>query len=169
MNSSKNAIWMFKWNKRSTRISGHSTATLSRWWTLTFLYPIFFLLVTTFLFAQLFNVVFIIMHSQNYPNNPNVGLYMFLVFGINLPWTLVCIRNFIVVPNTPVKRTFCIIYDSILTKVSSGLSIQETVCLIHFFFLAILSESSGAHDLQHSWFSATSVSRDQFNYHGIEH
>ena len=41
------------------------------------------------------------MHAFNYPDNLNYGLYMFLVLGINLPWTLSCVRNYIIVPNTP--------------------------------------------------------------------
>jgi len=63
-----------------------------------------------------FNIMFIIMHLANYPDNPNPSLYYFLVFGINLPWTLSCVRNYITVPNTPDTRIFVIIYDTILTK-----------------------------------------------------
>jgi hypothetical protein len=44
------------------------------------------------------------MHIYNYPDNPNYGLYYFMVFGINLPWTLSCVRNYVVVPNTPGKK-----------------------------------------------------------------
>ena len=52
----------------------------------------------TWWFATLvFNVVFIIQHSANYPDNQNPDLYNFLVFGINMPWTLSCVRNYIVV------------------------------------------------------------------------
>jgi hypothetical protein len=44
----------------------------------------------------IFNVLFIIMHQYNYPDNPNTGLYLFLIFGINMPWTLSCVRNYVV-------------------------------------------------------------------------
>ena len=36
-------------------------------------------------------------------------LYGFLVFGINLPWTLSCVRNYIVVPASPNTRLFVIV------------------------------------------------------------
>eukprot|EP00615_Pteridomonas_danica_P005853 CAMPEP_0114339576 /NCGR_PEP_ID=MMETSP0101-20121206/7817_1 /TAXON_ID=38822 ORGANISM="Pteridomonas danica, Strain PT" /NCGR_SAMPLE_ID=MMETSP0101 /ASSEMBLY_ACC=CAM_ASM_000211 /LENGTH=2941 /DNA_ID=CAMNT_0001472581 /DNA_START=113 /DNA_END=8938 /DNA_ORIENTATION=+ len=64
----------------------------------------------------IFNIMFIIMHSANYPNDTNPGLYLFLVFGINLPWTLSCVRNYILVPTTPRARFFVVIYDVALTK-----------------------------------------------------
>ena len=51
-----------------------------------------------------FNVLFIIMHLYNYPEKPNYSLYYIMVFGVNLPWTLSCVRNYIVVPNTPGKE-----------------------------------------------------------------
>lgn len=38
------------------------------------------------------------------------------VFGINLPWTLLCLRNYIIVPDTRRARIFCILFDSIVTK-----------------------------------------------------
>ena len=44
------------------------------------------------------------MHLYNYPENPNYSLYYVMVFGVNLPWTLSCIRNYIVVPDTPGKE-----------------------------------------------------------------
>jgi hypothetical protein len=64
----------------------------------------------------IFNIMFIIMHSANYPHDPNPGLYLFLVFGINLPWTLSCVRNYIKVPDTPRARFFVVVYDVALTK-----------------------------------------------------
>merc|ERR1712072_699218 len=60
--------------------------------------------------------MFIVMHLANYPGSSNYGLYLFMVLGINLPWTLSCIRNYIVVPNTPQTRLFCILYDTLVTK-----------------------------------------------------
>jgi hypothetical protein len=60
------------------------------------------------------NVLFVIMHSVN--QDPNVPLYLVLILGINMPWTLRCVRNYIVVPNTPQTRLFVSIYDVIVTK-----------------------------------------------------
>ena len=57
-----------------------------------------------------FNVLFIIMHLYNYPENPNYSLYYVMVFGVNLPWTLSCLRNYIVVPNTPGKEGARVIF-----------------------------------------------------------
>lgn len=51
-----------------------------------------------------FNIVVIISHRANYPMKPNLGLYLFLTVGINLPWTLSCVRNYIVVPDTATTR-----------------------------------------------------------------
>ena len=39
-----------------------------------------------------------------------------VLFGINLPWTLTCVRNYIVVPDTPAARMFCIVYDTLVSK-----------------------------------------------------
>jgi hypothetical protein len=64
----------------------------------------------------IFNIMFQLMHQANHPENPNQDLYLFLILGINLPWTLSCIRNYIVVPNTPWFRIFCILYDTLVTK-----------------------------------------------------
>jgi len=36
--------------------------------------------------------------------------------GVNLPWTLSCVRNYIVVPTTRQTRLFVIIYDTLVTK-----------------------------------------------------
>jgi hypothetical protein len=64
----------------------------------------------------IFNIVFIIQHQAAYPNDPQYGLYLFLVFGINLPWTLLCIRNYILVADTSQARVFCIGFDTLVTK-----------------------------------------------------
>ena len=40
------------------------------------------------------NILFILMHLSNYPKEDARLLYYFLVFGINLPWTLSCVRNY---------------------------------------------------------------------------
>jgi len=63
-----------------------------------------------------FNIMFIVMHIFNYPGDPDFTLYYVLVFGINLPWTLLCVRNYIAVPDTERARWFCIVFDSIVTK-----------------------------------------------------
>jgi hypothetical protein len=63
-----------------------------------------------------FNVVFIVQHQANYPSSPNPGLYGFLIFGINLPWTLSCVRGYIRVADTPGTRAFAIAYDTLVTK-----------------------------------------------------
>jgi len=60
------------------------------------------------------NVLFIVMHHVN--TDPNVALYLVLILGINLPWTLSCVRNYIVVPDTPQARLFAACYDVIVTK-----------------------------------------------------
>ena len=56
------------------------------------------------------------MHYFAYPGNPSFGLYGFMVFGVNVPWTLSCVRHFIVVPNNPLLRVFCIVYDVLILK-----------------------------------------------------
>jgi hypothetical protein len=65
-----------------------------------------------------FNVMFIMMHITNFPQHRknSTGMYSFLIFGINLPWTLSCIRNYIVVPASPPQRLFVIVYDTLVTK-----------------------------------------------------
>jgi hypothetical protein len=80
-----------------------------------------------------FNVLFIIMHKFNYPDNENPDLYAFLVLGINLPWTLSCVRNYIVVPNTPPTRLFCVFYDVLVTKPFFRNHLLLMVCSINGF------------------------------------
>ena len=72
-----------------------------------------------------FNIMFVIMHNENYKQPADAlvdksqyrtNLYMFLFFGINLPWTMSCVRNYIVVPDTPPSRIFVIIYEVVLSK-----------------------------------------------------
>mmetsp|Transcript_1238 Transcript_1238/g.2394 ORF Transcript_1238/g.2394 Transcript_1238/m.2394 type:complete len:1459 (+) Transcript_1238:3-4379(+) len=65
-----------------------------------------------------FNVMFIFMHIVNFPEhyNDSFNLYYFLIFGINLPWTLSCVRNYIVVPSNPAQRVFIICFDTVVTK-----------------------------------------------------
>ena len=65
-----------------------------------------------------FNVMFILIHLTNFPQygSSSGPLYSFLIFGVNLPWTLVCMRNFILVPTTRAQRLFCIAYDLLVTK-----------------------------------------------------
>jgi len=62
-----------------------------------------------------FNVIFIILHLAAYPGDEQPLLYAFLILGINLPWTLLCIRNYIVVPDTINTRRYAIIFDSLFT------------------------------------------------------
>jgi hypothetical protein len=81
----------------------------------------------------IFNVLFIIMHLSNYPGKENQGLYLFLVLGINLPWTLSCVRNYIVVPNTPQTRIFCVIYDVLITKPFFRNHVILMICSINGF------------------------------------
>ena len=49
----------------------------------------------------IFNIMFIVMHTFNYPEAEATALYLFLVFGINLPWTLSCVRAWILVRRHP--------------------------------------------------------------------
>jgi hypothetical protein len=62
------------------------------------------------------NVMFIVMHAANFSDSPNYPLYYFLIFGINVPWTLSCVRNYIVVPTNAAERAVCIAYDTAITK-----------------------------------------------------
>jgi hypothetical protein len=59
---------------------------------------------------------FILMHLANYPGNPNMTLYLFLIFGVNLPLAVSCARHYIVVPTKPRERSFVIIYDIVIKK-----------------------------------------------------
>ena len=61
-----------------------------------------------------FNILFCFMHFLNYEYNPQ--LYAATVFGINLPWTLSCVRNFIVVADTHWERRFVIAYEIIVRQ-----------------------------------------------------
>ena len=62
--------------------------------------------------------MFILMHSTNFPQHyeNSVTLYIILIFGINLPWTLSCCRNYIVVPTSSIQRYFVIVFDTLVTK-----------------------------------------------------
>jgi hypothetical protein len=62
------------------------------------------------------NVVFIVIHQAAYPDNQNTFLYFLLIFGINLPWTLTCMRNYVLVPDTKSTRAFCIMYDIVFSR-----------------------------------------------------
>jgi len=81
-------------------LTRRANATPVRYWTVTLI----------------FNVLFIIMHMANYPGEANPSLYLFLVLGINVPWTLSCVRNYIKYAVTPAKRNFCVIYDIAVSK-----------------------------------------------------
>jgi hypothetical protein len=63
-----------------------------------------------------FNILFIIIHSAAFPGKSNPSLFLFLVFGVSLPWTLGSIRGYLLVPDTGTARIFCIIYDICVTK-----------------------------------------------------
>ena len=39
-----------------------------------------------------------------------------MICGINVPWTLSCVRSYIVIPDTPPTRIFTIVYDTVITK-----------------------------------------------------
>ena len=66
------------------------------------------------LVTLIFNTLFCFMHFLNYEYNPQ--LYAATVFGINLPWTLSCVRNFIVVADTHWERRFVIAYEIIVRQ-----------------------------------------------------
>ena len=69
----------------------------------------------TFWFVTLvFNVMFCVMHFVHF--GPMWSLYMATVLGVNLPWTLSCVRNYIVVADSRAQRAFCITYDTLVTK-----------------------------------------------------
>ena len=63
-----------------------------------------------------FNFMFSMMLQFNYPESSHIEINLLIVLGINLPWTFSCIRNYIVVPNTPPTRAFCAAYDVVVTK-----------------------------------------------------
>jgi hypothetical protein len=66
-----------------------------------------------------FNIAFIFMHKFNYPEvsaDDALTLNLIMVLGINVPWTLSCIRAWIVIPDTGATRMFTIIYDVVITK-----------------------------------------------------
>ena len=67
-------------------------------------------------FTLVFNILFIIMHVSNFPQQRNYDLYLFLIFGLNMPWTLSCVRNYIVVPQTRRQEYFVLVFDIICTK-----------------------------------------------------
>ena len=56
------------------------------------------------------------MHVANFPYNRNYPLYLFLVFGINLPWTLSCCRNYILVPTNDRELMFATAYDVLVSE-----------------------------------------------------
>lgn len=61
------------------------------------------------------NVLFIVMHRTNFPDQPSYRIYALLIFGINLPWTLSCLRNYIVVPNRR-ERIFVMVWDVFMRR-----------------------------------------------------
>lgn len=75
-----------------------------------------------------FNLLFIFMHATNYGGGGQQGgassadenqanrLYLFLLFGISFPWTLSCVRNWIVVPHTPASRRYVLVFDAIVRR-----------------------------------------------------
>jgi hypothetical protein len=63
-----------------------------------------------------FNFLFIVMHMAAYPDMSSMTLYAVLLLGVNLPWTFICLRNYVVVADSPETRLFCIVYDSLVTK-----------------------------------------------------
>ena len=58
------------------------------------------------------------MHRANYPAKFDIlnPVYIVLIFGVNLPWTLVCLRDYLTVPDTKSSRAFCIVYDTVIQK-----------------------------------------------------
>jgi hypothetical protein len=76
----------------------------------------------------------------------STGLYCFLIFGINLPWTLSCLRNYIVVPTTATQRLFIITFDTIVTKpvlrnelLLQFLSVQGFISSEYFTLVSIVT------------------------------
>ena len=61
-----------------------------------------------------FNLGFCGMHAVNY--GAAWRLYGATIVGINLPWTLLCVRNYIIVPTSKFQRLFCIAFDCTVTK-----------------------------------------------------
>lgn len=50
------------------------------------------------------------------PQDRSPKLYLILIFGINGPWTLRCVRQYILVPTDNLTRNFVIIYDAFVSK-----------------------------------------------------
>ena len=64
-----------------------------------------------------FNIFFMVMYYLNFPDSEiRLTVNAVLILGINLPWTLVCVRNFLVVPDNMAARIYCIIFDCMVTK-----------------------------------------------------
>ena len=62
--------------------------------------------------------------SDDYQINPPLEvssedaliINLVMICGINLPWTLSCVRSYIVIPDTRPTRLFAIVYDTVITK-----------------------------------------------------
>ena len=67
-------------------------------------------------FPANYSLLNLIMSSTNFFLRSNCIVDGFMILGVNLPWTLSCVRNYIVVPDTPQTRIFCIVYDTLVSK-----------------------------------------------------
>jgi hypothetical protein len=79
------------------------------------------------------NALFIVIHQSAYPDKHNDFLYFLLVFGINLPWTLTCIRNYLTIPNTESTRAFCIMYDVVFSCAAIRNQVIMVFCAVFGF------------------------------------
>jgi hypothetical protein len=57
------------------------------------------------------------MHRANYPDNPNNGLYVFLVTVVSVPSMLYAARSYFKVPDTNLARYYSVVYDSLVNEV----------------------------------------------------
>jgi hypothetical protein len=69
---------------------------------------------TPWCFGLTFNIILCWMHSTHF--DPNPPLYAALFLLVNAPWTLLCVRNAIVVPNGSAQIGFCVCYEALVTK-----------------------------------------------------
>ena len=67
-------------------------------------------------FPANYSLLNLITSSPNFFLRSNCIVDGFMILGVNLPWTLSCVRNYIVVPDTPQTRIFCIVYDTLVSK-----------------------------------------------------
>ena len=70
----------------------------------------------TWIYALIFAVMVMLMHQANYPGTPGFHLNRIWWILVVIPWGLIAVRNFYVVPDNEPVRCFCIIMDALVLK-----------------------------------------------------